>query len=228
VYLPRLTGAFCHTHWGTNNSSNTNCSRKCVWTVCRSMMPNYLALDMSQRLLCRGSAVQVHGAVAHRSSNNAAGQGHGSLGGEPESANPGGHADSAATGYPCSRPGSLRRQPRLQPLALSRERMRLRGASRRRAKPFMRPAQTNAAMQTGFPCGNLGHSGPRSLCPGKSDQCIVKAAIHPSIGIARVGNSQQEWLLAPEVTDPLPERPGFYRDSTVRSNGRRPAFVFTA
>ena len=43
---------------------------------------------------------------------------------------------------------------------------------------------------------------------------IVRAAIYPAIGIARVGNSASEYFLAPEVTDPLPEPPGFYRDPT--------------
>lgn len=43
---------------------------------------------------------------------------------------------------------------------------------------------------------------------------IVKAAIYPSIGIARVGNSENEWYLGPEVPDPLPRPPGFYRDHT--------------
>jgi hypothetical protein len=47
-----------------------------------------------------------------------------------------------------------------------------------------------------------------------TDPTIVKAAIYPPIGIARVGNSQDELFLAPEVTDPLPEPPGFYRDAT--------------
>lgn len=46
-----------------------------------------------------------------------------------------------------------------------------------------------------------------------SDPRIVKAAIHPPIGIARVGNSKDEYFLAPEVIDPLPEAPGFYRDA---------------
>jgi L-lysine epsilon oxidase-like protein len=46
------------------------------------------------------------------------------------------------------------------------------------------------------------------------DGCIVRAAIYPSIGIARVGNAKEEYFLAPEVTDPLPEKPGFYRDPT--------------
>jgi len=34
------------------------------------------------------------------------------------------------------------------------------------------------------------------------DQTIVRAAIHPGIGIARVGNSPDEYYIGPEVTDP--------------------------
>jgi L-Lysine epsilon oxidase N-terminal/L-lysine epsilon oxidase C-terminal domain len=41
---------------------------------------------------------------------------------------------------------------------------------------------------------------------------IVRAAIHPSIGIARVGNSPDGYFYGPEVTDPLPHPAGFYRD----------------
>jgi hypothetical protein len=44
------------------------------------------------------------------------------------------------------------------------------------------------------------------------DATIVRAAIHPAIGIARVGNSETGYFLGPEVADPLPEAPGFYRD----------------
>ncbi|MCU7820782.1 LodA/GoxA family CTQ-dependent oxidase [Kitasatospora sp. DSM 101779] len=43
---------------------------------------------------------------------------------------------------------------------------------------------------------------------------VVRAAIHPAIGIARVGNSPEEFYLAPEVPDPLPEEPGFYKDAS--------------
>lgn len=46
------------------------------------------------------------------------------------------------------------------------------------------------------------------------DTTIVKAAIYPSIGIARVGNSPTGWYLGPEVPDPLPLPPGSYRDET--------------
>ena len=47
-----------------------------------------------------------------------------------------------------------------------------------------------------------------------SETKIVRAAICPAIGIARVGNSESEYFLAPEVADPPPETPGFYRDPT--------------
>ena len=46
------------------------------------------------------------------------------------------------------------------------------------------------------------------------DTTIVKAAIYPSIGVARVGNSLTDWYLGPEVPDPLPLPAGSYRDST--------------
>ena len=55
----------------------------------------------------------------------------------------------------------------------------------------------------------------RAVGPGGAgDAKIVRAAIYPAIGIARLGNSENEYFLAPEVTDPLPAPPGFYRDPT--------------
>ena len=42
---------------------------------------------------------------------------------------------------------------------------------------------------------------------------IVRAAIHPAIGIARVGNSPDAVLPRSRGTDPLPDPPGFYRDA---------------
>lgn len=44
------------------------------------------------------------------------------------------------------------------------------------------------------------------------DTKIVRAAIHPSIGIARVGDSEKEFFIGPEVTEPTPEPVGFYKD----------------
>lgn len=49
--------------------------------------------------------------------------------------------------------------------------------------------------------------------PKARDTKIVRAAIHPSIGIARVGSSENEYYIGPEVTDPPPQKPGYYKDS---------------
>jgi hypothetical protein len=41
---------------------------------------------------------------------------------------------------------------------------------------------------------------------------VVRAAIHPGIGIARVGNSPHEYFIGPEVSCPEPVLAGFYKD----------------
>lgn len=46
-----------------------------------------------------------------------------------------------------------------------------------------------------------------------TDTRIVRAAIHPAIGIARIGNSKDEYYIGPEVTHPEPPQGG-YRDAT--------------
>lgn len=43
-------------------------------------------------------------------------------------------------------------------------------------------------------------------------QRIVRAAIYPGIGIARVGNSESEYFIGPEVDNPPPRPEGFYKD----------------
>ncbi len=45
------------------------------------------------------------------------------------------------------------------------------------------------------------------------DTVIVRAAIHPVIGIGRVGNSPDQFFCGPEVSYPTPRHPGFYRDA---------------
>jgi len=57
-------------------------------------------------------------------------------------------------------------------------------------------------------------SGGRNAVPETQDNAVVRAAIHPSIGVARLGNSKEEYFLAPEIVDPPPQPPGFYRDAT--------------
>lgn len=57
---------------------------------------------------------------------------------------------------------------------------------------------------------------PASASSAPLDTCIVKAVIYPSIGVARVGTSPDEWFIGPEVPNP-PARPlGFYRDNKKR------------
>jgi L-Lysine epsilon oxidase N-terminal/L-lysine epsilon oxidase C-terminal domain len=55
--------------------------------------------------------------------------------------------------------------------------------------------------------------GARAL-PVLEDTTVVSAAIYPAIGVARVGNSQDEFFLGPEVAEPSSEAWGFYRDAT--------------
>jgi L-Lysine epsilon oxidase N-terminal/L-lysine epsilon oxidase C-terminal domain len=43
---------------------------------------------------------------------------------------------------------------------------------------------------------------------------IVRYAVHPTIGIARVGNSKHEFYLAPELPGEIPSPPGGFKDAT--------------
>ena len=45
-----------------------------------------------------------------------------------------------------------------------------------------------------------------------TDRTIVRAAIHPGIGIARIGNSKSEYFIGPEITTPQPQAADYYRD----------------
>jgi len=58
--------------------------------------------------------------------------------------------------------------------------------------------------------------------PGK-DETVVSAKIHPAIGVARVGGSD-EWFPGPEMTEPKPAKPDFYRDKMGRL--KRQAAIF--
>src|SRR5262245_19009521 len=57
---------------------------------------------------------------------------------------------------------------------------------------------------------------PRSALGGSSKppkpRRIVRAAIHPAIGIARVGNSQKQYYFGPEIPGGLPIAPDGYKD----------------
>jgi hypothetical protein len=47
---------------------------------------------------------------------------------------------------------------------------------------------------------------------GDADRRIVRAAIHPTLGIARVGNSPEAFFFGPEVPGALPRAPGGFKD----------------
>lgn len=47
---------------------------------------------------------------------------------------------------------------------------------------------------------------------GPADGKIVKAAIHPGIGVARIGNSPDAYYIGPETVTPHAREVGFYRD----------------
>jgi hypothetical protein len=68
----------------------------------------------------------------------------------------------------------------------------------------------------GVPVAEPAEPRPLESAPQPQDQKISRAAIHPAIGIARVGNSDYEdergYFLGPEVTEPEPAKPGFYKD----------------
>src|SRR5262252_4282952 len=49
--------------------------------------------------------------------------------------------------------------------------------------------------------------------PQGSGERIVRAAIHPAIGIARVGNSRGEYYFGPEIPGGQPIAPGGYKDA---------------
>jgi len=48
----------------------------------------------------------------------------------------------------------------------------------------------------------------------RPDEGVVKAVIYPSIGVARVGNSEAEYFIGPETPEPPPLPIGSYRDAT--------------
>ncbi|MGH3671122.1 MAG: LodA/GoxA family CTQ-dependent oxidase, partial [Pseudonocardiaceae bacterium] len=64
----------------------------------------------------------------------------------------------------------------------------------------------------GIPVGEPEAPRPLGSASMPRDQKIIRAAIHPAIGIARVGNSQEEYFIGPEVVDPATKPPGFYKD----------------
>lgn len=80
-----------------------------------------------------------------------------------------------------------------------------------RGAVYAASAQTRRDVN-GVPDGEPAHSRPALRPEPCVDDTIVRAAIHPGIGIARVGNAKDEFYVGPEVTDPVVQPVGFYRD----------------
>ncbi len=55
---------------------------------------------------------------------------------------------------------------------------------------------------------------PVDVNPDARDKHVVRAAIHPAIGIARVGDSKEEFYVGPETDRPPPIKPGEMKDAT--------------
>ena len=65
----------------------------------------------------------------------------------------------------------------------------------------------------GIPAGEPEYPKPVIQPAPPIDSVIVRAAIHPAIGIARVGDSVDGYYIGPEVTNPTSLPPGSYRDA---------------
>ena len=46
-----------------------------------------------------------------------------------------------------------------------------------------------------------------------ADTRVVRAAIHPAIGVARLGNSAGEYFIGPQIVPTPPAPAGSYRDA---------------
>ncbi|MEU3657421.1 LodA/GoxA family CTQ-dependent oxidase [Streptomyces sp. NPDC032161] len=67
----------------------------------------------------------------------------------------------------------------------------------------------------GVPTAEPGPARPQIIPPAARDTRIVRAAVHPAIGVARVGDStMDDFVLAPEVDGPSPLPAGSYKDVT--------------
>ncbi|WP_375414198.1 LodA/GoxA family CTQ-dependent oxidase [uncultured Bradyrhizobium sp.] len=64
----------------------------------------------------------------------------------------------------------------------------------------------------GIPAAEPDQPKPALDLPDCVDGVVVRAAIHPAIGVARIGDSPTEFFVGPEVVAPLAHTPDFYRD----------------
>src|SRR5215475_3814943 len=86
-------------------------------------------------------------------------------------------------------------------------------ADRLWASAFDRPLSRRDLLKAGASSALLAVVGCGDRALG-SDGRIVRAAIHPAIGIARVGNSPDQYYLGPEIPGGLPIAPQGYKDTS--------------
>ncbi|MFF4392161.1 LodA/GoxA family CTQ-dependent oxidase [Streptomyces sp. NPDC001552] len=66
----------------------------------------------------------------------------------------------------------------------------------------------------GIPAAEPGPARPAATEPHGRDTRIVRAAVHPAIGVARVGDSAEGFFLAPELDGAPPPATGTYKDAS--------------
>ena len=87
------------------------------------------------------------------------------------------------------------------------------------ASAFDRPLSRRDLLKAGASSALLAMLGGDPRRHGRSpppsrERRIVRAAIHPAIGIARVGNSPDEYYFGPEIPGGLPIAPDGYKDAS--------------
>ena len=62
----------------------------------------------------------------------------------------------------------------------------------------------------------LAQRSPTAAQPQADLSAVERIVIHPAIGVARVGNSPDDWFLGPETPGPHPVPPGGFKDAAGR------------
>ena len=120
--------------------------------------------------------------------------------------------DPAPAGYHRAGPSELRRKPRVEYLARHRG-ARPQGSIAGRAAWSTRLRRNPPRLQRRPPGARRPETRARPVSAGVDTVVVTRAAIHPAIGMARVGNSLDRLLRWPGGDRPGREPPGFYRDA---------------
>ena len=128
-------------------------------------------------------------------------------------AHPRSHVNSAATGRSRVRPGHYGENLAFNPWHCLPEYEPAGSISQARRLVYASSA-TERRNVNGVTTREPDEPKPIVVLPPVDDDCIVKAAIYPGIGVARLGNSDNDFFIGPEVPDQLRKSQAFYRDAT--------------